>query len=104
MIAVCAALVCAPAWAEAPADFSVVDANLKACLAKTGSTPGVDKCNAIATAAADRRLNDVYAGIVKALKYPASPDDARDNPEILKRLVAAERARGASALAGFLVG
>ena len=92
MIAACAVLACAPAWAERPADFSVVDANLKACLAKNGSTPGVDNCNAVATAAADRRLNDVYAGLVNALKHPAGPDDARDDPEVLKRLIAAERA------------
>jgi uncharacterized protein YecT (DUF1311 family) len=91
-VAICAALICTPAWAESPADFSVVDANLKACLAKNGSTPGVDNCNAIATAAADRRLNGVYAGLVNALKHSAVPDDARDNPEILKRLIAAERA------------
>ena len=92
MIAVYAALTCAQAWAESPADFAVIDANLKDCLAKNGSTPGVDNCNAIATAAADRRLNDVYAGLVNALKHPAGPDDVRDNPEILKRMIAAERA------------
>jgi uncharacterized protein YecT (DUF1311 family) len=70
MIAACAALAFAPAWAESSADFSIIDANLKACLARNGSTPAVDNCNAIATADADRRLNDVYAGPVNALKHP----------------------------------
>ena len=91
-IAACAALAYVPASAAPPADFSVIDAKLKACLARNGSTPGVDNCNAIATAAADRRLNNVYDGLVNALKNPKGADDVRDDAEILKRLVAAERA------------
>lgn len=45
-----------------------------------------------AKAAADQRLNDIYGGIVNAFKHPKDPDDARDDTEILKRLIAAERA------------
>jgi len=93
MIAACAAaLACVPAWAAAPTDFSVIDANLKSCLARHGDTPGVDNCYGVAKAAADRRLNDVYAGLVNALKHPGDPIEVRDDPEILRRLVASERA------------
>ena len=41
---------------------------------------------------ADQRLNDIYGGIVNAFKHPKDPDDARDDAEILKRLIASERA------------
>ena len=53
---------------------------------------GVDNCYGVAKAAADRRLNDVCGGLVNALKYSSGPDDVRDYPEILSRLIAAERA------------
>ena len=92
IFAACVAFVCVPAWAESPADFSPVDAKLKACLARHGDTPGVDNCYGVAKAAADRRLNDVYAGLVNTLKHPGDPIDVRDDPEILRRLVASERA------------
>jgi hypothetical protein len=59
MIAGCTALVSAPAWAASLAHVSVIDTGLKACLARNGSTPRIDNCNAIALAAADRRLKDV---------------------------------------------
>jgi uncharacterized protein YecT (DUF1311 family) len=61
-------------------------------MAQHGDTPGANNCNAIATAAADRRLNDVYDGLVRTLKHPADPIAVRDDQEILKRLIAAERA------------
>ena len=93
MIAACAAaLACVPAWAAPPTDFSVIDANLKSCLARHGDTPGVDNCYGVAKAAADRRLNDVYAGLVNTFKHPGDPIEVRDDPEILRRLVASERA------------
>ena len=92
VIAVLATMVCVPAWAAAPGDFSALDATLKACLARHGDTPGVGDCYGVARAAADRRLNNVYAGLVGALKRPADPDDTRRNTEILRRLTAAERA------------
>ena len=86
------ALVCGPALAQSPADFFAVDAKLKACLARHGDTPGVDNCYGVAKSGADRRLNDVYAGLVNALKHPGDPIEVRDDPEILRRLVASERA------------
>ena len=85
-------LVCGPVWAKSPADFSIIDAKLKACLARHGDTPSVDNCYGVAKTAADRRLNDVYAGLVNALKHPADSLELRDDPEILRRLMAAERA------------
>jgi uncharacterized protein YecT (DUF1311 family) len=92
VIAAVAILVVVPARAQAPADFSAIDAKLDACSASNPNNPGVSNCTMAATAAADKRLNDVYAGLVNALKHPKGPDDARDDPEILKRLIAAERA------------
>ena len=86
------ATACAPAQAQPPADFSALDAKLNTCLARHGDTPGVGNCYSVAETAADRRLNDVYAGLVNALKHPAGMVDMRDDPEILRRLVAAERA------------
>ena len=92
MIVALAAVVCGPAQAAAPADFSAADAGLKACLARHGDTPGVDNCYGVAWKAADQRLNTVYAGLAGALKHPATPADAHDDAEILRRLIAAERA------------
>ena len=92
LIAGWVALTFVPAWAQSPEDFSFIDANLKVCLAKHSDTQGVDNCYGVAKAAADRRLNDVYGGLVNALKRPAGPADVRDDPEILRRLIAAERA------------
>ena len=92
MIAAGVALVCVPAWAQSPANFSAVDAKLKACLARHGDTPGVDNCYGVAKAGADRRLNDVYAGLVNTFRHPGDPIEVRDAPEILRRLVASERA------------
>jgi uncharacterized protein YecT (DUF1311 family) len=60
-------------------------------MAQRRDTPGVSNCYSIATAAADRRLNDVYSGLVDALKHPADAIAVRDDPEIFKRLIAAER-------------
>ena len=94
LIAAVAVMACGPAWAApapAPADFSASDARLKACLGRHGDTPGVDNCYGVAWHAADRRLNEVYAGLANALKHPVAPADARD-AEILRRLVASERA------------
>ena len=82
-IAACVALMSVSAFAASPSDLSAADATLTACLARNGTTVGVDNCNAMATAAANRRLNEIYAGLVDKLKHPAGPDDARDNPEIL---------------------
>ena len=92
VIAAFAVMVCVPAWAEAPADVSGIDAKLNACLARHGDTPGVGNCYGVASTAVDRRLNEVYAGLVSALKHPTGPTEARDDTEILKRQIAAERA------------
>jgi uncharacterized protein YecT (DUF1311 family) len=92
LIAAFAALAVVAAWAQSPADFSSVDSKLNACSASNPNNPGVSNCAMAATATADQRLNNVYDGLVNALKHPKGPDDARDDPEILKRLIAAERA------------
>lgn len=79
------------ARAQSPSDFSAVDAKLDKCSAENPSNPGVSNCTVIAIAAANRRLNEVYSGIIDTLKHPKDAEDARDDAEMLKRLTAAER-------------
>jgi uncharacterized protein YecT (DUF1311 family) len=75
-----------------PSEFAVIDAKLAACLAKAnGVTPEVGDCNEQAETAADSILNRIYGGWVEQLKRP-SKYEAADNAEILKRLIASERA------------
>ncbi len=92
VIAAVVALAAVSAWAQSPGDFSAVDAKLNACSASNPNNPGVSNCTMAAKATADQRLNDVYGGLVNALKHPKGPDDAREDHEIHKRLIAAERA------------
>ena len=92
VIAAVATLAAASACAQSPGDFSAVDAKLNECSASNPNNPGVSNCTMAAKATADQRLNDVYGGLVNALKHPKDPDDVRDDAEILKRLIAAERA------------
>ena len=80
-----------PACGQSPADFSSIDARLNACSEKNPGNPGVSNCTVAAIAAADRRLNEVYAGALNALNHPG-PNSAPYDPEIPKRLIAAERA------------
>ncbi|AXC15531.1 hypothetical protein ACPOL_6295 [Acidisarcina polymorpha] len=91
LIGVCALLTCAGALAQGPSDFSETDAKLKACVARDSSNMHVMACNSVAQIFADARLNSVYQAWAEALKHP-KPDEARDDAEILKRLVTAERA------------
>jgi uncharacterized protein YecT (DUF1311 family) len=91
-VGICCALICAAASAQAPPEIVAIDGKLEACLAKAGGvTPGVDSCNALAKIAADKILNRIYGAWIEQLKQPA-PNAAPDSTEILKRLVAAERA------------
>ncbi|WP_375509174.1 lysozyme inhibitor LprI family protein [uncultured Caballeronia sp.] len=92
VIAAVAVLAVVQAWAVSPADFSAVDAKLNACSDQNPNNYGVSNCTMAAKATADQRLNDIYGGLVNALKHPKGPDNARDDSEILKRLIAAERA------------
>ncbi len=85
------ALAFVPVWAQSPSDFSAMDARLEACSARNPNNPGVSNCTKLAAEAADRRLNEVYTGVVNTLTHPG-PDHASPEPEIVKRLVAAERA------------
>ena len=90
LIAACALLMSAPALAQDPPEFAATDARLKACVARDSSNMHIMACNSVAQAFADARLNSVYQAWTEALKHP-SPDDAKDDTEILKRLIAAER-------------
>ena len=81
----------APAMGDPSADFAAIDHALQACLARNGSTPGVDNCNTKAHSAADRILNRLYGAQIARLNHPSKGDAAAD-AEILKRLVASERA------------
>ena len=84
-------LACSPAWAQAPADFSAIDAKLKVCSDRNPSNPGVSNCTVIAKAAADRQLNEVYTEALAALNH-RGPNSAPYDPEIPKPLIVAERA------------
>lgn len=92
VIAAVAVLAVVQARAQSPEDFSAVDAKLNACSDHNPNNYGVSNCTMAAKATADQRLNDIYGGLVNVLKHPKGPDDVRDNAEILKRLIAAERA------------
>jgi uncharacterized protein YecT (DUF1311 family) len=91
-IGICWALICGAAAAQVPSELAVIDAKLDACLEKAdGVTPAVDDCNEQAKAAADSILNRIYGDWVEQLKHPAK-DEGADDAEILKRLIASERA------------
>jgi uncharacterized protein YecT (DUF1311 family) len=80
------------ASAQVPSEFAIIDAKLEACLVKAdGVTPGIDNCDERAKISADLVLNRIYGDWVEQLKHPAK-DGVTDSAEILKRLVASERA------------
>jgi uncharacterized protein YecT (DUF1311 family) len=85
-------MMCGSASAQVPAEIAILDANLKTCLVKAdGVTPAIDNCNEQAKTAADLILNRLYSDWVEQLKHPAK-DEVADSAEILKRLIASERA------------
>jgi uncharacterized protein YecT (DUF1311 family) len=91
-IGFCWALMCGSASAQMPSEFAIIDAKLEACLVKAdGVTPGIDSCNERAKISADLILNRIYGDWVEQLKHPAK-DEVTDSAEILKRLIASERA------------
>ncbi len=91
LLAALTVLACTSAWPQSPQDFSVIDAQLSACSERHPDNYGVSNCTVAANAAADRRLNEVYNGALNVLKNPG-PTHAPYDPEVPKRLVAAERA------------
>ena len=91
LIGVCAVVTCGRALAQDPSDFAATDAKLKACVSRDSSNIHIMACTSIAQIFADARLNSVYQAWTEALKH-TKPDEAKDDAEILKRLVAAERA------------
>ena len=90
LIGALALLTCGPALARQPSGFAAADARLKACVARDSSNAHVMACMSVVQPLADARLNDVYKTWTDALKHP-KPGDEKDDAEILKRLVAAER-------------
>jgi uncharacterized protein YecT (DUF1311 family) len=83
---------CGSASAQVSSEFAIIDAKLQACLVKAGGvTPAIDTCNEQAKTSADSILNRIYGDWVEQLKHPAK-DEATDDAEILKRLIASERA------------
>ncbi len=84
-------LACTPAQSQPSADFSSVDARLKVCSEQHPDIPGSANCTKMAADAADKRLNEIYLSIVQGFKHP-KPDEATADPQILKRLIASERA------------
>ena len=91
-IGICWALLCGSAFAQMPSELATIDAKLTTCLAKSGGvTPAIDNCNERAKTSADLILNRIYGAWVEQLKQPAK-DAVSDSAEILKRLIASERA------------
>ena len=91
-IGICWALAFGSASAQVPPEVAIIDATLETCLAKSGGvTPAIDKCTEQARNSADLILNRLYGDWVNQLKHPAK-DEAADSAEILKRLMASERA------------
>ncbi len=91
LIGLFAVLAYSSALAEPLSGSAATDARLKACVARDSSNAHIMACTSVAQIAADARLNGVYQAWTEALKHP-KPDDAKDDAEILKRLVVAERA------------
>ena len=91
LICALAGLAWGPALAQGPSEFAAADARLKACVARDSSNAHMMACMSVVQPIVDARLNAVYQSWTDALKHPG-PDDAKDDAEILKRLVAAERA------------
>jgi uncharacterized protein YecT (DUF1311 family) len=91
LIGACALLACGPALAQGGGEFAATDARLKACIDRNSTNDGIQTCTGVAQHVADARLNSLYQSWTTALKHPA-PDAAKDDAEILKRLMAAERA------------
>ena len=91
-IGICWALMCGSASAQVSSELAAIDAKLEACLAKSGGvTPAIDNCNEEAKTSADLILNRLYGDWVVQLRHPAK-DEVTDSAEILKRLIASERA------------
>lgn len=91
-IGICWALLCGSASAQAPSEFAIIDAKLKTCLVRAGGvTPAINNCNEQARTSADLILNRLYGAWVEQLKHPAK-DEVTGSAEILKRLIASERA------------
>ena len=90
LIGICSVLTWGAALAQGPSEFAATDARLKACVARDSSNMHIMACTSVAQGFADSRLNSVYQAWIEALKHP-KPEEARDDAEILKRLVAAER-------------
>jgi uncharacterized protein YecT (DUF1311 family) len=91
-VGICLVVLCGSASAQGPSDLAIIDAKLKTCLEKAGGvTPAIDNCNEQAKTSADLILNRIYGDWVEQLKHPAK-DDGADSAEILKRLIASERA------------
>jgi uncharacterized protein YecT (DUF1311 family) len=91
-IGICWVLICGSAFAQAPSELAVIDAKLQTCLVKAGGvTPAINNCNEQGKTSADLILNRVYGDWVAQLQHPAN-DEVADSAEILKRLIASERA------------
>ena len=83
-----ASLAPAAAMAQSVTDFAAIDAKEKACEVTRQTVIGSGFCEKDALAAADRRLNEVYAQIIAKIKSQNDPYQA----QIVQRLIVAERA------------
>ncbi len=91
LVSACAFLAFGPALAQESSEFAAADARLKACVDRDSSNAHIMACTSVVQLVVDARLNSVYQSWTEALRRP-KPGEAKDDAEILKRLVAAERA------------
>ncbi len=91
LMGICALFASGPALAQGSSEFASTDARLKACIARDSSNAHIMACISVVQPIVDARLNNVYQAWAESLRHP-KPDEAKDDAEILKRLVAAERA------------
>ena len=66
-------LACTPARSQPSADFSSIDARLKACSDLHPDIPGSANCTKMAADAADKRLNELYSNFVQG-RQPLGPE------------------------------
>ena len=91
VIAALVSLASGAAHAQRQLDFSAIEDRLKLCFSEHPDIPGSAICETAAFSAADHQLNQIYAKAMDALQHPGK-EHAPYEPEIVKRLIVAERA------------
>lgn len=81
------------AFADATSDLAKIDKSLQSCIAKDDSNMGMKMCTGEAFEAVDKLLNRNYKNTLLELKKDSGDKYTNEsNAEILKRVVAAQKA------------